>query len=218
LIKGIEFSVAWRQHDLHILGLNLKVETPSLQQLVAKHKTVRLERAKAIAKQLESIGIEGALAGAKRFAHSNEITRPHFASYLIEQKKAKDMRSAFKQYLGRGKVGYVRAPWSSLAKAVTVIKEAGGLPVIAHPLRYGLTRTKLLELIADFKACGGQGMEVISGLTSVRERETLLSLCRTHDLLGSVGSDFHSELVKPFCFGQLPTLNTSLACVWDHFV
>lgn len=216
-IPGIEFTVCWRKYDLHILGLNIDVESPELIETVEKHLIVRKERANQIALKLESVGVENALEEAKKHAHSNELTRPHFAKVLIEQKKVKDMGGAFRQYLGRGKVAYVRAPWSSLQHILQVIKKAKGLSVIAHPLRYKLTRTKLLELIADFKAGGGDGMEVISGVCSVQEKEQLLTLCRTQQLLASVGSDFHSADITPYCFGRLPSLTSDLDYVWQHF-
>ncbi len=65
--------------------------------------------------------------------------------------------------------------------------------MLAHPLKYALTHTKLTELIDSFKMAGGLGMEVVSGDVSVAEATQLAGLCNRFNLFASTGSDYHGE-------------------------
>ncbi len=92
---------------------------------------------------------------------------------------------------GAGKIGDVKAMWPALATVVQWIREAGGVAVLAHPLHYKLTATKLRALIADFAAAGGEAMEVSNGRPSNDELSYARRLCKQFGLEASVGSDFH---------------------------
>lgn len=214
-INGIELTACWRQYDLHILGLGFDKKHPALNALVVQQKKARDDRAYAISDALLEMGVENAYEGAMQYAPKGDLTRPHFAKYLVEIGKASDMKRAFKDHLGRGKVAYVRANWASLETVVKVIKEASGLAIIAHPAVYGFTRMKLGELIEDFMAVGGDGLEVITGCTTEKNRNLLQSLCHRYDLLASIGSDYHGSFSKQACFGKLADLPVTLKGVWQ---
>ena len=96
-------------------------------------------------------------------------------------------------FLKKGKRAYVCTEWMEIGTAVEAIKQSGGVAVLAHPRRYDLTNTKLRKLIEEFKDCGGIALEVSSCQQGLNDRDYLASLCRQYDMLGSVGSDFHSE-------------------------
>ena len=102
------------------------------------------------------------------------------------------MAQAFKKYLGAGKAGDIKEQWADIPTVVSWIREAGGVAVLAHPLKYKLTRTKLVELLGEFADAGGEGMEVISGRQVPSITKDLSIMCNKHGLLASCGSDFHS--------------------------
>jgi hypothetical protein len=152
----------------------------------------------AIAQRLEKRGFAGALQGARTLAGGAVLGRPHFARWLVEAGHVADMARAFKQYLGAGKIGDVATAWPQLAETILSISAAGGVAVLAHPLKYQLTRTQLRRLLVDFQSAGGCGVELVCGVQNPVQtselRGLLASLARdgNHSPLHcSVGSDFH---------------------------
>lgn len=191
LIDGIELSCLWMGRSIHIVGLNVDISCADLLGAIAAQQDARDARAEEIGKRLEKAGIPDALAGAKRIAGDAVLGRPHFARYLVEQGFAKSINGAFKQYLGAGKPGDIKHRWPDMASMVEAISKAGGVPVLAHPAKYELTRTKLRELLAAFKEAGGLALEVVSGQQVANETDTLSRLAIQFDLYASCGSDFH---------------------------
>ena len=98
-----------------------------------------------------------------RQAGDSQLGRPHFAAWMVEQGHVADLNQAFDRYLGQGKTGDVKAFWPELAEVTGWIVAAGGVAVIAHPLKYRFTRMKLRRLVMDFMAAGGAAIEIISG-------------------------------------------------------
>ena len=94
---------------------------------------------------------------------------------------------AFKRYLGSGKAGDIKDQWADPQTVIGWIRDAGGAAVLAHPTKYKLTRTKLIELLADFQEAGGEGLEVISGAQIPSVTRELARLCRDTGLEASAG-------------------------------
>jgi len=191
-IPGIELSVTWSHQTVHILGLGINPDEVILNKGLATLREFRASRGEEIARKLEKAGLEQPLEGAKKFANGEILSRTHFARYLVEQGKAKDVRDVFKRFLVKGKPGYVAGQWASLEDALSWIHWAGGIAVIAHPARYKFSATRLRQLINEFKEMGGLGFEAISGSHSHDEELRMLLLAKQHDLFISKGSDFHS--------------------------
>lgn len=93
----------------------------------------------------------------------------------------------------------------------------GGVAVIAHPLKYGLTRTKLHELINVFKDAGGAGIEVVSGEMTLTEINQVAGMCLRFDLLASSGSDFHSDAVSRTALGAQQNLPSMCTPIWHNW-
>jgi predicted metal-dependent phosphoesterase TrpH len=120
-------------------------------------------------------------------------------------------------WLAKGKPGYVTHVWAALEQAVDWIRKAGGIAVIAHPGRYRVSRPELRELIAEFVAAGGEGVEVLSGSHSATVTRELARLAREFRLLASCGSDFHGPGESWMDIGKLPALPDDLTPVWTRF-
>ncbi len=217
LIAGTEISVTWRNRTLHILGLRIDPQHPILQQGLTRVRESRFGRAQSIAQELEKIGIQGSLEGARQFASEGIIGRTHFARFLIAQGHAKDMKTVFKRYLVKGKPGYVPHLWASLEETLSWILAAGGLPVIAHPGRYDLGRTLLNDLLSEFKSGGGAGLEVVSGSHHPEQYGQLAELAQKYDLLASRGSDYHGPGHSYMSMGRLPDLPSQCRPLWHDW-
>ncbi|MGE5026905.1 MAG: 3',5'-nucleoside bisphosphate phosphatase [Betaproteobacteria bacterium] len=215
LINGVEISVTWNNRSVHIVGLRIDPVHVGLREGLAAIRKGRGERARLIAAELEKAGIEGSLEGAYAFAaNPGIISRTHFARFLVEQGIVKDTRTVFKRYLAKGKPGYVVHRWADLAEAVGWIRASGGMAVLAHPGRYDLGRTNLNALMADFKAAGGEAIEVVTGSHTADQFAQFARFAREYDLLASCGSDFHGPGESYMDLGRLPALPPGCKPVW----
>lgn len=191
LINGIEFSTVWQNKDIHIVGLNIDIETPELLRLIEAQKAHRVARAEMIAQRLEKATREGVLAEVQAIAGDAPITRAHFAKWLVDAGYVKNMQQVFKKYLTRNNPGYVPPNWCTMDDAINAIHAAGGLAVLAHPARYDLTTKWLKRLIAAFAEAGGDAMEVAQPQQAPQEKRNLADYAIQYNLLASQGSDFH---------------------------
>jgi predicted metal-dependent phosphoesterase TrpH len=214
LVPGAEISVTWAGRTIHIVALGINPRSPSLQQGLKKLVEFRRWRAEEIGRKLELKGIGGAYEAARSLSNGTLISRTHFARFLVEQGRAKDMRAVFRHYLVKGKPGHVHGEWASLDETVGWIRNAGGQAVIAHPARYRLTRTKLRKLIRDFREAGGAALEVVSGSHSTDEAFTMAAHAKDYELLSSAGSDFHSPEQSWTELGRLAPLPHGCVPVW----
>lgn len=214
IINGIEFSTRWKKHEIHILGLNFDLNHQVLNDLIAMQQESRYIRSQHIAERLSDKGIDNALEKAQQVAGHDTVGRPHFAQVLINEGKATNIQNAFDRFLKRGRSAYVPTPWISIEEAIQAIISANGDAIIAHPLKYGLTRTKRHELILQFKKAGGVGIEVVSGRTSIQEMKELADICQQYDLVASSGSDFHYDHSNSVSLGHQPKLPLTCTPIW----
>lgn len=217
LIPGVEVSVSWDGQTVHIVGLNLDPDNAQLCAGLASLQTFRDWRAEEIGRRLDKAGIEGAYAGARRLANGRIVSRTHFAHFLVEQGRARSVRDVFKKFLVRNKPGYVSGDWAPLDQAVEWIRGAGGVAVVAHPARYGLSGNKLRRLLGEFKACGGAAIEVVSGSHTVDDVQRMAGLARSLDLKASRGSDYHGPENPWIELGRIATLPDGCVPVWDDW-
>ncbi|MEY3523201.1 MAG: hypothetical protein RIT33_618 [Pseudomonadota bacterium] len=217
-ISGVEISVTWCSQTVHIVGLGIDHTNAALIEGLNQTRNGRTNRAKAIAAQLDQIGIKNAYEGALQFVGNPElISRTHFARFLVDSGVCKDTNEVFANYLIDGKPGYVGHEWANLTDAVNWITQAGGIAVIAHPGRYNYTSLQLSELYAEFKELGGRGIEVVTGSHTKEEYKTFAKVALQHGFLASRGSDFHSPTESHVDLGTLPDLPSQLQPVWLEF-
>jgi len=193
LIPGIEMSCQWSGATIHVVGLGMDCDHPSMIEALAFLNTARQERGQKIGQRLEKLGFSGALKGALAEAGSSQLGRPHFAAWMVAQGHVESFSKAFDKYLGRGKTGDVKAFWPELSEVVRWIVDAGGSAILAHPLKYRFTRMKLRRLVHDFHGHDGSAIEVHSGFQTADQRTQLQKLADDFELAVSVGSDFHRD-------------------------
>lgn len=191
LISGVEISTLWENIEIHIVGLQIDIEHQAITTCLAKQSQCRETRAKMIGERLAKAGIAGAWEGASALAKGGQVTRGHFARFLVNEGHVASVNKVFKRYLAKGKTGYVPPQWCSIGDAVTAIHQAGGVAVLAHPGRYGLSSKWLKRLVLYFKQQGGDAIEVAQCQQPPQEREQHATLAQAYDLKASLGSDFH---------------------------
>lgn len=217
LINGVELSCSWQHQLLHVLGLNIDPDNEVIQAMIEQNTARRISRAEKMFVDFEQHDIHLREGVAKLIENRGVPTRPHFAQALIEQGYAKDKKQAFKRYLVRGKPGFIPMQWPSLQDVAASINAANGIAVLAHPMRYKFTRSKLIRLIEEMKLVGVRGIEVSTPITDEQQMLMLSHLAQQHDLLASVGSDFHSPNQAWARLGSATTLPTQLTPVWSQF-
>jgi predicted metal-dependent phosphoesterase TrpH len=155
------------------------------------HRTDRNER---ILGRLVDMGLDINMKDIESEASGRVVARPHFASALVKKRYARDTSDAFARYLSRGAPAYVAREGLSPAECVSVIRETGGLPVLAHPSLIGLDADGLGDFLEDLKQFGLWGLECISSHCSSQEAYGFLSIAEKHDLFPTAGSDFHGSI------------------------
>jgi len=220
-INGVEISVSWRSYTLHVVGLNIDPDYPPLLEGLHSVRSGRGARAQRMADELAKVGIGGTLQGAYRYAgNPNMIGRAHFARYLVETGRCKDVKGVFSHYLATGKPGYVPHLWATLSDAIAWIRGSGGVAVLAHPGRYMTGRksmgtTTMRELLAEFIELGGRAIEVVSGSHTPVQYAEFARYAEEFDLLCSCGSDFHGPDESWRDMGRLPDFPLNCKPVWQ---
>ncbi|MBT5208417.1 MAG: PHP domain-containing protein [Halieaceae bacterium] len=215
IVCGAELSCQWGGATIHVVGLNVNANSEALVGMLEHLQQLRHDRAAKIGAKLEQLGAPGALAGAQALAGEAAICRPHFAHWLVSEGYMPTVSRAFDKWLGNGKPGDIKTLWPSLAETVAVIVAAGGVPVLAHPLKYRFTRTKLRAMCDAFSSTGGAAIEIVNGRQSDSEIVALKRLAKDKDLMVSLGSDFHREWAHGADLGVDTSIAGDVAGVWE---
>ena len=210
-LTGTEISVTFAGKTVHIVGLGFDPDSPALTQGLQRTRSGRDLRAQEMAEQLARAGIPGAYEGAMKYvSNPSLISRTHFARHLVDSGVCQDTSEVFRRFLTEGKPGFVPHRWASLKDAVQWIVQSQGVAVIAHPGRYGYTPNEEYALFSEFKAHGGQAVEVVTGSHTTQEYVTYADMAKEFGLAASRGSDFHSPQESRIDLGQLPWLPGAL--------
>lgn len=217
LLPGCELSTRWQGINIHMVALMPGGLKGALVEGLNHQREARIKRAEVIAERLEKAGLSNALAKAREQAGSDRpLGRPDFARALVAEGMVADWATAFKRYLGSGKKGDVKAHWPEISDAVGWVVASGGVAVLAHPLRHGLTRRKRGLLMDTFQAAGGQAVELVSGQQNPDSTRDLARQLVERDLYASMGSDFHfpGSHAAPGSMSLIP--RTAAPPIWQH--
>ena len=202
-IPGIELEIAWNSSsDFHLLGLGLKNISHGFTAAVESIAQSREERNIEIVEKMKKAGIDvtyddiRALSGYTKAQrpegkYKHSIGRPHFASFLVKKRLVKNREQAFLKYLARGKPFYIPKERMEFDKAVEIIKESGGIAVLAHPMSLYTGWGKLPDLILSLKDRGLDGIEAWHPQAKVSSCQRLEDLGKKLELIITAGSDFH---------------------------
>ena len=216
-IKGVEISSSWSNMGIHIVGLDIDDNSAVLQNGLQHNQSLRIERAEKIAMQLARVGISNAMEKTKALCKKDMLTRTHFAQMLIKEGYCKDMKSVFRRFLVGRKPGGVKVEWRDFKEVIHWIHSARGLAVLAHPLRYSMTNTKIKKMLYEFKEAGGDAVELVTA-NITKEQIALVSKWITDlNLMASCGSDFHGWANQRNKIGNLVDMPKANIKIWSRF-
>ena len=226
IIPGIELSTTWMEgtcpYQIHIVGLNCDPSNARLQEIIRINKEKRDYRVEVISAKLVKNGVDAKDLADYLSVYQQAgtfITRKHFADYLIKNHIVPDNSAAFDKYLTKGGLAYCKVEWGSIPEAVKVIKDAGGVPVLAHPMRYKELnkKTKYRDRLVDYYTeQGGVAIETAHPMMKSEEKKVARDYASSHGLYSSYGSDFHERNVPERAMGRDLWLAAPSKPIWEH--
>ncbi len=192
LLSGIEISTSLQGNTLHILGYLIDLKDPALSRTLSILQNARKERNPKIIQKLQQLGIELTYEEVVKVSGGGEVGRPHIAEVLLQKKVVRSINEAFQKYLGANGPAYVDKYRLQPAEAISLIADAGGVPVLAHPFTIKTDSERDLDkIVSELVSNGLKGIEVhYSEHTDI---QTLLyeQIAQKHELLITGGTDFH---------------------------
>ncbi len=181
------------ESEFHLLGLGLFGDLGPLAEAMESVRRSRHERNLRMMEKLREAGFDVTMEELGRFARGDVISRAHFARLLHAKGAVSSIDQAFSRYLGRGKPFYLARQNLALPDAVGVIRRAGGIAVIAHPLSLKLKGPALQQFLAHCRDIGVAGIEAYHPNGRLRDCVKLARHARRLGMLITGGSDFHGE-------------------------
>ena len=205
-IPGIEISAEYpRPGTMHILGYGVDPNSAILKDLTRQLIEGRDTRNPQIIRKLNELGMDITMTEVEREAGGKVIGRPHIAAILIRKGYVSTIKQAFDKYLAPGGLAYFDKERLTSRRALEMIHESGGLPVLAHPIQLrALNDGELERVIKDLKDLGLAGLEVIHSDHGPAHVEKYTKIADRMGLLKTGGSDFHGQNKKDI---QLGTAN-----------
>ena len=197
-IAGVEISADVEEGTgtLHILGYGLDPEHPLVKESLGRVLDGRAWRNGQILSKLNELGLEVAWDEVQACAGEDVVGRPHMAQALINRGYVSSVQEAFDLYLAKGRPAYVDRYRLYPEEGIRMIREAGGVAVIAHPFTWASDEPALEAGLAALKAMGLAGVEAAYSEYGPERTVALLRMAKKHGLLTTGGSDYHG-LAKP---------------------
>lgn len=194
VVPGVEMSSHYPTGTMHILGYYLDFRNSGLAEELAHLQRIRLERNRAIAVKLKELGIDLEFEDVLKLAGPHgQVGRPHFARALVERGVVGSIDAAFERYLKKGAPAYSAKFRLPPAEAIKLIRQAGGLAVLAHPFTLHLDDDppRFTSLMCELKEMGLAGIEVHYSEHRPKQEALYLAAAQECGLLLTGGSDFH---------------------------
>lgn len=184
VIPGVEISAEVGSQEAHILGYYIDHHYQPLQERLKAIRDFRRHRAWKMIERLNDLGMPLSREQVTEIAGEGSIGRPHIAQAMMEKGYVASTAEAFLNYIGKNGPAYVSRYKITPLEATGMIIEAGGLPVLAHPL-------EVLGLLPELVKAGLVGLEVYYGQYSPEQTRDLARWAKKYGLIATGGSDFH---------------------------
>lgn len=198
VIAGVEINTDVPGAEVHILGYFVDPDHEELNAELARIREGRVGRARKMAEVLTGMGAPVRFERILQIAGEGSVGRPHVAQALLEAGHVATLGEAFEKYIGRNSPAYVERMKFTPAEACALIRRAGGVPVLAHPVffdRYGAIKSSfnLEAMLAETIAAGLMGIETYYPSYDAITVEYLLGIARRYGLVVTGGTDFHGS-------------------------
>jgi predicted metal-dependent phosphoesterase TrpH len=204
VIPGVEISAQYPGGTMHILGLCVDHTDGRLDERLAVLKQARLDRNPQIIARLNTLGIPLTMARVEEISGGGQVGRPHIARALLEMGYIRNLQEGFDRFLGWRKLAYVSKFRFPPPEALAMIREAQGIPVLAHPFTLGLgSAAALKNLIIELQGLGLAGLEVYYPEHTPEQEALYFKLAKEFDLLITGGSDFHGANKPEIALGGI---------------
>ena len=202
-LPGIEISCEVpRPATMHVLGYGVDIESPQLKELTSQLMAGRDDRNPRIIAKLNELGVAITIEEAEAQAGGDVLGRPHIAAVLLKKGYVSSIKQAFDKYLGQGGAAYFDRDRPDPRRGLELIRQAGGLPVLAHPVQLRTENDAQLErVIKDLADLGLAGLEIIHSDHDEAMIEKYSKLADRFGLLKTGGSDFHGTNKKDIHLG-----------------
>lgn len=196
VIPGVELSCEYtispsRKKEIHILGYNLDHTQPELVDTLSKIAEERDNRNRQMCKNLNAAGFPIDYESLTARFKGTILTRAHFARFLLEQGAIPSIDFAFKEILAQDGPYFVSRKYLTPQSGIELIKKAGGIAVLAHPLLYKMSVTELHRLLTETKEYGLRGIEAMYSRNRGNDEAFVRKLAQDFDLFITGGTDFH---------------------------
>lgn len=196
VIPGVELSCEYeispsRKKEIHILGYNLDYNQPELCETLDAVAKERDDRNRKMCENLNRDGYPIDYESLMERFKNTIVTRAHFARFLLEKGAIPSIDSAFKKILAQDGPYFVMRKYLTPEKGIELIKKAGGISVLAHPLLYKMSVTELHNLLTELKGYGLQGIEAMYSRNRGNDEAFVRKLASEYDLFITGGTDFH---------------------------
>jgi hypothetical protein len=201
-LPGIEISADYKPGTMHLLGYGVDPHSESLAGMSRHLIEARDTRNPKIIARLNELGVAITLAEAEQQAGGEVIGRPHIAAVLVRKGYVSSIKQAFDKYLGSGGQAHFDKERLPAARAIDLIRQSGGLTVLAHPVQLRTQNDAQLErVVHDLRDLGLAGIEVIHSDHDAAQVEKFGALADRLGLLKTGGSDFHGANKKDITLG-----------------
>jgi len=195
VIPGVEISAEF-SIEMHILGYFSRIKYANMQQTLISLRESREKRNPKIVNKLREMGFDISMEEVRQEAKGKIVGRPHIAKVMLKKGYVSNIKEAFDKYLSVGRPAYFKKNKLTPAECIREILNAGGVPVLAHPVLLNMNNLELNDTLASLKKDGLMGIEAYYVENSPEYTEYLVRLADKYSLIKTGGSDFHGSF-KP---------------------
>jgi len=194
LVPGVEIGADFGGVTIHILGYLFDPENRALGKKLVRIQGERKERNRQILLLLKKMDIVVSGADLCRVSKLGQTGRPHIAAVLLKKGIVKSVEEAFRRFLRQGAAAYVPRFVYGAEEVFDMIRQAGGIGVLAHPLQLRRAGLDLDMAVRDLVQLGLDGIEVFYPTHSKKTRIALNNYADKYDLVMTGGSDYHGDI------------------------
>ena len=196
VISGVEISAQCGTRELHVLGYNIDYENQLLVNTLSDVAALRYERNEKMCELLRKEGIKITLDDLYEHSHSHVVTRADMARYLVDKRYVTSESEAYGKYIGTDAPCYIPRFKLDIFDVYKLIRHAGGVASLAHPVQYRMTDDEYSELFHFLKRLGFSCIEAIHSDNGPNDEIRFTELAVSNGLKITGGSDYHGDL-KP---------------------